>query len=56
LTALVLAIDEAGVYVAAAYGVFVALIAVYVGVMAAKLTRIERALEDLETDRDELKR
>ena len=53
MTALVLALDEDGGYVAAAYVVFVALIAVYVGIMAAKLTRIERALEDLEHDRDE---
>jgi hypothetical protein len=56
LTALVLAIDEAGRYVAAAYAVFLALIAVYVGLMAAKLTRIERALADLENDHDEPKR
>jgi CcmD family protein len=56
LTALVLALDEAGRYVAAAYTVFVALIVVYVAIMARKLTRIERTLEDLENDRGEPER
>jgi hypothetical protein len=42
-----LPLDEAGKYVAGAYGVFVTLILVYVGIMAAKLQRIERELEDL---------
>jgi hypothetical protein len=52
----VVALDEAGRYVAAAYVVFVALIVVYVAIMAAKLTRIERTLETLEDDRGEPKR
>ena len=39
-----LPLDEAGKYVAGAYGVFVALILVYVAIMAAKLQRIEREL------------
>jgi hypothetical protein len=39
-----LPLDEAGKYVAAAYVVFVALILVYVAIMAAKLQRIEREL------------
>ena len=39
-----LPLDEAGKYVAAAYVVFVALIGVYVAIMAAKLQRIEREL------------
>jgi hypothetical protein len=42
-----LPLDEAGKYVAGAYVVFVALILVYVGIMAAKLGRIERELEEL---------
>jgi hypothetical protein len=39
-----LPLDEAGKYVAAAYVVFVALILVYVAIMAAKLQRVEREL------------
>jgi len=42
-----LPLDEAGKYVAAAYVVFVALILVYVAIMAAKLQRIDRELGDL---------
>ena len=42
-----LPLDEAGKYVAGAYGVFVALIVVYVGIMAARLQRIERELGEL---------
>jgi type II secretory pathway component PulM len=42
-----LPLDEAGKYVAGAYGVFVMLILVYVGIMAAKLQRIERELTEL---------
>ena len=42
-----LPLDEAGKYVAGAYGVFVTLILVYVGIMAAKLQRIERELTEL---------
>jgi type II secretory pathway component PulM len=42
-----LPLDEAGKYVAGAYGVFVTLILVYVGIMAAKLQRIERELAEL---------
>jgi CcmD family protein len=41
-----------GKYVAAAYVVFLALILVYVAIMATKLARIERELSDLsEVDR-----
>jgi CcmD family protein len=41
-----------GKYVAAAYVVFLALILVYVAIMATKLARIERELSDLsEEDR-----
>jgi len=42
-----LPLDEAGKYVAAAYLVFLALILVYVAIMAAKLARIDRDLGDL---------
>jgi hypothetical protein len=42
-----LPLDEAGKYVAGAYGVFVALILIYVAIMAAKLQRIERELNEL---------
>lgn len=40
-------LDEAGRYVAAAYIVFVVLLVIYVGLMAAKLGRISRDLEEL---------
>jgi hypothetical protein len=42
-----LPLDEAGKYVAAAYVVFLALVLVYVAIMAAKLQRIDRELGDL---------
>ncbi len=42
-----LPLDEAGKYVAGAYGVFVVLILVYVAIMATRLQRIERELSDL---------
>jgi len=42
-----LPLDEAGKYVAAAYLVFLALILTYVAIMAAKLARIDRELEEL---------
>ena len=42
-----LPLDEAGKYVAAAYVVFLGLILVYVAIMAAKLARIGRELEEL---------
>ena len=42
-----LPLDEAGKYVAGAYGVFVALILIYVTIMAAKLQRIEREIAEL---------
>jgi CcmD family protein len=42
-----LPLDEAGKYVAGAYVVFIALIGVYVAIMAAKLARIERELGEL---------
>jgi len=42
-----LPLDEAGKYVAGAYGVFVVLIMVYVAIMASKLQRIEKELHVL---------
>ncbi|MCW3064664.1 MAG: hypothetical protein JWN32_1836, partial [Solirubrobacterales bacterium] len=47
LAAPALPLHEAGKYVAAAYIVFVALLLIYVAIMAAKLTRIERELTEL---------
>jgi hypothetical protein len=43
-----LPLDEAGKYVAGAYIVFIALILIYVAIMAARLGRIERELGELE--------
>jgi hypothetical protein len=42
-----LPLDDAGPYVAAAYLVFLALILVYVAIMATKLGRIEREIREL---------
>ena len=42
-----LPLDEAGEYVAAAYLVFVALLLVYVAIMAVRLQRINRQLGEL---------
>lgn len=42
-----LPLDEAGKYVAAAYGVFVTLLLVYVAIMAVRLQRVEREIESL---------
>jgi hypothetical protein len=42
-----LPLDDAGPYVAAAYLVFLALILIYVAIMASKLVRIERELVEL---------
>jgi hypothetical protein len=40
-------LEDAGRFVAAAYTVFVVLLVVYVGIMAAKLGRISRDLDSL---------
>jgi hypothetical protein len=52
-----LPLDEAGKYVAAAYLVFLALILVYVAIMAVRLSRIEQDVRELArlTDGDETK-
>jgi hypothetical protein len=42
-----LPLDDAGPYVAAAYLVFLALILIYVAIMAAKLVRIARDLDEV---------
>ena len=42
-----LPLDDAGPYVAAAYLVFLALILVYVSIMATKLGRIEREIGEV---------
>ena len=42
-----LPLDDAGTYVAAAYLVFLALVLVYVAIMAAKLSRISRDIGEL---------
>jgi hypothetical protein len=42
-----LPLHEAGKYVAAAYGVFVTLILVYVAIMAVRLQRVEKEIESL---------
>jgi len=47
-----LPLDDAGVYVAAAYLVFLALILMYVGIMASKLGRIEQEIRELAQARE----
>jgi hypothetical protein len=42
-----LPLDDAGPYVAAAYLVFLALILIYVAIMASKLVRIQRDLTEI---------
>lgn len=42
-----LPLEEAGKYVAAAYLVFLTLMLVYIAIMAARLVRIQRELEEI---------
>ena len=42
-----LPLDDAGPYVAAAYLVFLALVVIYVAIMAGRLSRIEKDLEEV---------
>lgn len=42
-----LPLDEAGKYVAGAYLVFLALLLIYVAIMASKLSRIEREVVEI---------
>ena len=51
-----LPLDDAGPYVAAAYLVFLALILIYVSIMATKLGRIEREIGELSELVDERER
>jgi hypothetical protein len=45
-----LPLDEAGKYVAGAYVVFLALILIYVAIIAAKIARIDRHISALQGD------
>jgi hypothetical protein len=53
-----LPLEEAGKYVAGAYVVFVAVLLIYVAIMASKLRRMERELAELSAtlDREEAER
>jgi hypothetical protein len=42
-----LPLDEAGKYVAAAYLIFLAIVLIYVGIMAFRLERIQRDVQEL---------
>jgi hypothetical protein len=48
-----LPLDEAGKYVAGAYVVFLALILIYVAIIAAKIARIDRQISELAAEDDE---
>jgi hypothetical protein len=51
-----LPLDEAGKYVAAAYGVFVTMLVVYIAIIGARFAKVERevkALADLTEDHDQ---
>jgi hypothetical protein len=48
-----LPLDEAGKYVAGAYGVFVTLVLVYVAIIGAKIARIDRELTELNQQLEE---
>ena len=50
LAAPALPLDEAGKYVAGAYVVFLALILIYVAIIAAKIARIDRDISELAED------
>jgi hypothetical protein len=50
-----LPLDEAGKYVAGAYGVFVTMLVVYLAIIGARIARVERevkALADMAEERD----
>jgi hypothetical protein len=48
-----LPLDEAGKYVAGAYGVFLTLVLVYVAIIGAKIARIDRELTELNEQLEE---
>ncbi|MGH2905763.1 MAG: hypothetical protein ACRDKI_03225 [Solirubrobacterales bacterium] len=50
---LLLAVDTGGSYVAAAYGVFIAILLIYVGIMATRLSTIQKSLADILRKLDE---
>lgn len=50
---LLLAVDTGGSYVAAAYLIFIVWLAVYLAIMARKLMRLQRSLEDVQRKVDE---
>ncbi|HEY7454156.1 MAG TPA: hypothetical protein VH683_06290 [Thermoleophilaceae bacterium] len=43
-------LDEAGKYVAGAYVVFLALVLIYVAIIASKIARIDRQISELVED------
>jgi hypothetical protein len=45
-----LPLDEAGKYVAGAYVVFLALVLIYVAIIASKIARIDRQISELVED------
>jgi hypothetical protein len=47
MNAIVFAANTGGSYVAAAYGVFIAILLIYVGIMAVKLTNIQKTLGEI---------
>jgi hypothetical protein len=50
-----LPLDEAGKYVAGAYGVFATMLVVYIAIIGARIARVERdvkALADMAEERD----
>jgi hypothetical protein len=51
-----LPLHAAGKYVAGAYIVFLAIVLIYVGIMATRLSRTERELAELRRDVDERRR
>jgi hypothetical protein len=48
-----LPLDEAGKYVAGAYVVLLALILIYVAIIAAKIARLDRQISELAAEDDE---
>jgi hypothetical protein len=42
-----LPLDEAGKYVAGAYGVFVTMLVVYIAIIGARFARVEREVKEL---------
>ena len=48
-----LPLDEAGRYVAAAYLVFLVILAVYLAIMASRVRRVERQMDEVEAARKE---